>query len=318
MVLPLKKGVFIISIDTELAWGSVHGGSYTQREGLFRQVRPCISRLIKLLEKFQIHATWAVVGHLFLEQCQPVNGVKHPEIIRPKYDWFPGDWFEPDPCSRLEEAPFWYGRDIIEQINNCAISQEIGCHTFSHVRVGAPGCSRECFTSELTACRSEAEKLGLTLQSFVFPRNSIGHLDVLFESGFLTYRGVPSVWYERLPGLLSRIARRLNYYLPFPPPVALPGKENGLINLPASFFYPVTYKWWAKIFGQSRVSKAKRGLSQAANKRRVFHLWFHPFNLAADPDGLLGDLETIFTEVCRYRDAGRLDNLTMGDLALSL
>jgi hypothetical protein len=100
--------------------------------------------------------------------------------------------------------------------------------------------------------------------------------------------------------------------------VALPWKENGLLNLPASLFYPVTYKWLAKIFGQSRVSNAKKGIRQAAKKRRIFHLWFHPFNLAADPEGLFNDIETIFTEVCRYRDAGRLDNLTMGDMALSL
>ena len=318
MDISLNKGIFLLSIDTELAWGSVHGGNYAKREILFKQSRHCISRLIKLLEKYQIHATWAIVGHLFLEKCQPINGIKHPEIIRPTYSWYTNDWFDPDPCSRIEEAPFWYGRDIVEQIRNCEVSQEIGCHTFSHVRIGESGCSRECFATELHACRVEAEKLGLNLQSFVFPRNSIRYLDVLSEAGFLTYRGVPSIWYERLPGLLSRICRRLNYYLPFPPPVAPPQRENGLLNLPASLFYPVTYKWPAQILGQSRVSQAKRGLRQAVKRRLLFHLWFHPYNLAEDPDGLISDLEPIFAEVCRYREAGWLDNLTMGDLARSL
>jgi hypothetical protein len=318
MDISLEKGVFILSIDTELAWGSVHKGNYAEREILFKNTRPCISMLIKLLEKYQIHATWAIIGHLFLEKCQPVNGIKHPEIIRPKYSWYTNDWFDPDPCSGIEEAPFWYGRDIVEQIRNCPVSQEIGCHTFSHVRIGEPGCSRECFASELRACRVEAEKLGLNLRSFVFPRNSIGYLDVLSEAGFLTYRGIPSIWYERLPGLLSRIGRRLNYYLPFTPPVATPRRENGLLNLPASYFFSVSYKSLAKMFGQSRVSNAKLGIRRAANKQRIFHMWFHPFNLAADPGRLLGDLETIFIEVCRYREAGRLDNLTMGDLAHSL
>lgn len=317
MEITLKRGVFILSVDTELAWGSVHGGSYLRREALFQQTRPCITRLLKLLEKYHIHATWAIIGHLFLERCQLVNGVKHPEIIRPKYSWFPDDWYLPDPCSSLQEAPLWYGRDIIEQIRNCAVPQEIGCHTFSHVRIGEPGCSRECFASELNACRVEAEKLGLNLQSFVFPRNSIDHLDVLAGAGFLTYRGVTNRWYERLPGILSRICRRLFYYLPIAPTVVLPQRENGLWNLPASFFYPVTYRWQTKIPGQSRVYKVKQGLRQAVNKRRIFHMWFHPFNLASDPDGLLGDLETIFAEVCRYRDAGQLDNLTMGELAHS-
>jgi hypothetical protein len=315
---PLKRGVFILSLDTELAWGSAHGGSFPQRETLFQQTRSCINKLLKLLEECQIHATWALVGHLFLEHCQPVNGVKHPEIVRPQYPWFPDDWFLPDPCSRLEDAPIWYGPDIVRQIINCKVSQEIGCHTFSHIRIGEPGCSRECFTSELRACRIEAERFGVNLQSLVFPRNSIGHLDVLADSGFLAYRGVSPNLFERLPGITGRICRQLGHFLPLTPPVVLPKRVNGLWNLPASYFFPSTYQWWRLISGISRVYKVKQGLKKAARQRSIFHLWFHPFNLASEPQKLLKELETIFTEVCRYRDADRLDNLTMGELARNL
>ncbi len=315
---PLKRGVFTLSLDTELAWGAVHGGNLKEREVLLQQTRECIGRLLKLLEKYQIHATWAVVGHLFLEQCQPVNGIKHPEIIRPKYSWFPDDWFLPDPCSRLEDAPLWYGRDIIRQILNCQVSQEIGCHTFSHVQVGEPGCSRECFASELRACRVEAEKLGLNLHSFVFPRNLVGQLDILAEAGFTAYRGVTSHWSERFPVIVSRACRQLDHILPLSPPVVLPKREDGLWNMSASYFYPSTYRWWGRMLGQSRMLKVKLGLRQAAKKRRVFHLWLHPFNLASQPDKLFGGLETTFVGVSRYRDMGLLDNMTMGELTDNL
>jgi hypothetical protein len=73
--------------------------------------------------------------------------VKHSEIVRPQYPRFTDDWFLPDPCSRLEDTHIWYGSDIVQNIINCKVSQVIGCHTFSHVRVGEPGCSRECFAS---------------------------------------------------------------------------------------------------------------------------------------------------------------------------
>jgi hypothetical protein len=315
---PLQRGVFMLSLDTELAWGSVHGGTLHKHELLYWQARDCISRLIKLLEKYQIRATWALVGHLFLEHCQPVNGVKHPKIVRPQYPWFPDDWFLPDPCSRLEDAPIWYGPDIVQQIKNCQVIQEIGCHTFSHIRVGEPGCSQECFRSELRACRIEAEKSGVNLQSFVFPRNSIGHLDVLADSGFLSYRGVSPNLFERLPGITGRICRQLGHFLPLTPPVVLPKRVNGLWNLPASYFFPSTYQWWRLISGISRAYKVKQGLKKAARQRSIFHLWFHPFNLASEPQKLLKELETIFAEVCRYRDADRLDNLTMGELARNL
>ncbi len=312
---PLKRGVFVLSLDTELAWGSVHGGNLAKREALFQNTRPCINRLIKLLEKYQIRATWALVGHLFLDHCQPVNGIKHPEIVRPQYPWFHDDWFIPDPCSSFQDSPIWYGPDIVQQIINCKAPQEIGCHTFSHIRVGEPGCSRECFASELHACHVEAERFGLNLQSLVFPRNSIGHLDVLADAGFTAFRGVAPNLFERLPGRIARICRQMGYIVPFTPPVVLPKRENGLWNLPASYFFPSTYEWWKKLSGLSRSYKVKQGLRKASNKRSIFHLWFHPFNLASQPDKLLKDLESIFVMVCRLRDTGRLDNLPMGDLA---
>lgn len=318
MKSPLPRSVFVLSLDEELAWGSVHGGSLPRRAALFDQTRSCITRLLKLLEKYEIHATWALVGHLFLEECRPVNGTKHPEIVRPEYPWFPDDWFLPDPCSRLEDAPIWYGRDIVEQIKNCRVTQEIGCHTFSHVRVGEPGCSRECFASELSACRVEAEKLGLNLRSFVFPRNSVGYLDILAGAGFLAYRGVAPGMSERLPGIAGRICRQLGYLLPFAPPAVLPERENGLWNLPASYFYPSSPRWWTVVSGLLRLYKVKKGLEKAVKKYSIFHLWFHPFNLAARPDKLFTELEAIFADVSRYRNAGSLDNLTMGELALRM
>lgn len=309
----LARGAFLLSIDTELAWGSVHNGQLRRRQAQFRLTRTCVTRLVGLLEKFQIHATWAVVGHLFLEQCQPVNGVKHPEIIRPTYGWFPGDWFDPDPCTQLEKAPYWYGRDIVQQILNCKIKQEIGCHTFSHIRVGEPGCSRECFASELQACHLAAKKFGVTLESFVFPRNTVGHLDVLSEYGFVSYRGEVVSQSSRLPGVVRRLLRHLAEA-----PTALPEEHKGLWNLPASMFYPPPLGRTWPIAVAMMVHKAKRTLHRAALERRTFHLWFHPFNLACHPDRLLGGLENIFAEVCRLRDAGLLDNPTMGELAHTL
>ena len=53
-------------------------------------------------------------------------------------------------------------------------------------------------------------------------------------------------------------------------------------------------------------------------KNKVFHLWFHPFNLSFDRKGLLSVLREVFKEAARLRDAGLLDIRTMGDLAASL
>ena len=66
------------------------------------------------------------------------------------------------------------------------------------------------------------------------------------------------------------------------------------------------------------VHRARRGLERAMREGATFHLWFHPFNLASDVNGLLGGLESIFQEVHRLVKADRLTNPTMGELAASL
>ena len=56
---------------------------------------------------------------------------------------------------------------------------------------GEPGCSEKAFVTDLEACRQAAEAFGISLRSFVFPRNAIGHVDRLAGHGFQCYRGRP-------------------------------------------------------------------------------------------------------------------------------
>ena len=60
------------------------------------------------------------------------------------------------------------------------------------------------------------------------------------------------------------------------------------------------------------------GCGRRRGPRSLFHLWFHPYNVTADPDRALAALDRICAEAARLRDAGRLDTLTMGELAASL
>ena len=61
-----ERGAFLLSIDTELAWGTVHLGLDKSYQAQYAQCREVINRLLELMERFEIKATWAVVGHLFL------------------------------------------------------------------------------------------------------------------------------------------------------------------------------------------------------------------------------------------------------------
>jgi len=88
--------------------------------------------------------------------------------------------------------------------------------------------------------------------------------------------------------------------------------------MPATCYYLHRDSWARKVPIALRVCKATLGIKRAVNEKSLFHLWFHPFNLASDPDGLLNGLESIFKEVARLRELGKLTNSTMGELAQHL
>jgi peptidoglycan/xylan/chitin deacetylase (PgdA/CDA1 family) len=318
----LQKGAFVISIDTELAWGMVHRRGVEENAYAYARTREAVGALLRLMERYEIRATWAVVGHLMLESCSPVNGVKHPEVPRPSYSWFEGDWFDQDPATDRAKDPFWYGPEIVDMISGCKVPQEIGCHTFSHMLVGDPGYSAETMRADLSLCRQLARARGLDLKSFVYPRNLVGHLNVLEEFGYESYRGPAPCWYDRMSGWPWRIAHKVDNFLPVAPPIVFPSRRGGLWDIPASYYYPHSTPrlgdWgrWLPVW--TRVAKSRRALRKAAAQRGVFHIWFHPFNIAADMPRLLRGLEGIFTGVSRLRDKGVLDNLTMGDVVAQL
>ena len=311
-------GTFIFSLDLELSWGTAHHRGYQRWEPQYARTRQVVRGLLDLFERYDVRATWAVVGHLFLSSCQPEHGRKHPEVLRPSYRWFSGDWFDGDPCTDVSTDPFWYAPDIVEQIIACPVPQEVGSHGFSHAIVGDPGCSMECFASELEACQAVASPMGIRLKSFVFPRNAVGHVEALAEREFTAFRGTTPEWYARLPGPLERVARMVQAFLPMAAPPAVPHLEQGVWNIPASYFYLHRDGWGRLVPIAVRVRKAVASLRRAARDGSAFHLWTHPFNIASDPQALLGGLDTILREAKSLRDAGQLVNHTMGSMADAL
>jgi peptidoglycan/xylan/chitin deacetylase (PgdA/CDA1 family) len=308
----MNKGVFCISIDTELLWGrhDLHYQPFIQRSSKERQI---ISSLLSLFKKYSIPATWAIVGHLFLDSCTPFNETKHGEIIRPIYPWVKGDWFNEDPCSTLSKEPYWYGKDIVEEIRKTE-GQEIGCHSFSHIIFGHPGCSKEAAQTDVENCINLAKRSGVNLRSFVFPRNLVGHLDVLKRSGFKSFRGPDRSIQKTGFIYLDKVIQLLDLLLIVPHANKIT-IELGLVNIPESMYFlslrgPRKY---IPIF--LRVLKAKRGIKKAIQEGGVFHLWFHPVDLAENPKELIKALEKIIVCAKSEQAKGNLDIKSMEQIA---
>lgn len=314
-------GIFTLSLDFELIWGTSDlFGPQRFRQACETEREIVIDQLLDLFTEFEVPATWCTVGHLFLDHCTQHNGVKHPEIPRPHHTWYPRDWFHEDPCSTEQSDPIFYGRSLLEKIRKCAVPQEIGCHTFSHVIFGDAGCSEETARAELLECvRLAHEVLETELRSFAFPRNQVGHLQVLRECGFACYRGPEPNWHEigPCPEAFKRLARLWEVLVAARPPTVMPQKTDcGLWNIPGSMMYFPMHGLRRHIPLQLRVKRAVRGLQAAAQQKRIFHLWFHPTNMADETEQMFAGLRAILKHAVNLRSLNKLRFLPMGALAV--
>jgi peptidoglycan/xylan/chitin deacetylase (PgdA/CDA1 family) len=311
------RGIFVLSLDTEIAWGSFDEGGLRRYARHFDQERTVVKRLLTLLDRYQIPATWAFVGHLLLDRCSKLpDGTTHPDVLRPRYDWYSYDWHHCDPGTNVQSDPWWYAPDMVEMVLQAAVDHEIGTHTFSHIVADDPACTPEIFRSQIEACIVLHRALGLSIDSIVYPRNKVAFLDLLADLGIMVYRGKEQRWYTRLHPRLIKLFHMLDRTVPFVPttyPLANL-TEQRLVNIPASMFLLARDGFRRMIPIGSRVHQAKRGLFRAAAQGELFHLWFHPFNLASDMR-LFDGLEEIFRCAAALRDQGRLATLTMRNTA---
>jgi peptidoglycan/xylan/chitin deacetylase (PgdA/CDA1 family) len=315
----LDRGVFTISLDFEMIWGTQDlFGPERFRRACEIERAFVIDRLLDLLVECELPATWFVVGHLMLDHCDASSGLKHPEVVRPSHAWLRNDWFAHDAGGRDQDGSIFVGRSLVEKIRGCPVAQEIGCHSFSHVIFGDPGCSRATAVSELKACVALAADMGIEMRSFAFPRNNVGHLDVLRDYGFSCYRGPEpeAPIFRHLPVGIRRLANVCRVLMASKPPVGLPqNREFGLMMIPGSMVYFPMHGLRRYIPVSLRTRRAIKGLDAAARQKRIFHLWLHPTNMSEEMDRMFAGLRSVVEYASSLRAKGQLDVFSMGSLA---
>lgn len=307
MVSPVQT--VVISLDAELAWGFNDWESIPrERVEHGRRLWP---RLVESFEHHDVPATWAIVGHLMLDECDGKHA-DHP--LGP-------DWFVHDPGSTSTDEPLWFGRDLVELVTASSVPHDIGSHSFSHVEYGTPGTSRAVAVAETERAVDLADRWGVDLDSFVFPRNSIGHRAVLAEHGFTCYRGLPQS--RRESQVTSSSVRKLRKLgrvgFGATPPVVEPSVDDyGLVDIPSSLhlfsFEGIARSLVRPISRAPVCDQVRAGLESLATGREgVLHLWFHPNNVVSESD--LRRVDDILELVATYRESTDVEVATMRDVA---
>jgi peptidoglycan/xylan/chitin deacetylase (PgdA/CDA1 family) len=282
-------GKLTISIDLELAWGFWDILTPEIVRLAETAERPICDKLIELFDRYHIPVTWAVVAAV-LDHASAQDR--------------PGN-----------EAS-WCAPEIIDRIRAAKTSHEIGSHGGRHL-----------YYDRMTAAEAEADIAfikqvhrdnGLSLDSFVFPRNAMGHLDLLAQAGLRTFRGTDTGWVRLAPKLGSRAGKILTFadkILPLPPTPARAEKNGGLVDIPGSMLLPGRDGVRRFIFPAVSRAKLAMGLAWARRSRQTFHFWFHPCNFYYRADEQFATLDWFLRRAAEEASRGRIEICTMRSYA---
>ena len=290
--LPMQRGALCISIDLELAWGVWDKPDPTTLRLVRTKERDIVRRLLSVLRRYEVAATWAIVSQL-LEHNR-------------------------DHTIARGEDTLWYAPEVIEAIRTARPAHEIGSHSFTHPYFNALDAATA--RNELAEARRVHDAHGLEFRSFVYPRNLVAHGDALREHGIVVFRGVDAGVLE-MAGRLHPAARRVlnlgTKLLPVTPPAVWPRRhQSGLIELPSSLLLMARNGPRKLIRPTLLHANARRGLESAQARKGLFHLWFHPSNFYYDTDTQFQVFEAILSDAARLRDAGTLEVRTMGSFGM--
>lgn len=322
----MANGKLVISLDFEIYWGVRDAVTLKEYEEHLLGVQKVIPLLLGLFKQYDIQATFATVGFLFFNTKEDLLKNlpnRKPVYQNSKLSPYTGHFDSVGENEIVDQ--FHFASNLIQQIVNNG--QEIGSHTFSHYYCLEKGQTKEDFKEDLIAAKKIAQKRGIELKSFVFPRNQYNkdYLTVCREMGFTSFRGNEKSWLFSSESFgpdnfVRRPFRLLDSYW------NLSGnncysleemKDQVILNIPSSrFLRPYSKK--LKAFENLRLKRITDSMSYAAKKGLVYHLWWHPHNFGSNIFNNISFLEKILIHYKKLNSEFNFESLSMRQLAKEL
>ncbi len=300
-----NKGILVVSLDTELGWGSIENGLWCIREkrGVFTNTRECVKRLLLFLERNNLPCTWAFVGKMIA--C---NNYPEEELLNPPNQTII------NALANGDESTF-FGDDIFEQVLNSKINHEIAWHSYYHTRFDKDEISKTYAENDLRMAQLIGNKFNLKMKSFVFPQNIGGYYDLCSDYGLKCCRTN-----ELAVGSIAELAKisfrkKLGRYLEA---AGLKMSQDNFKLLGRDCYGMKGSMFFKPPRGKASLAPlmkliALNGLKKAIKDRGYYHIYLHPFNFA-EIDGLLDKFTSVLKFAAEERDKGRLLIYTMSDL----
>lgn len=315
-----KTGTLVISLDFELFWGLWDQGFDREGyQGHIIGIQKAVPETLHLFKKFDVHATWAVVGFMFyrnkqelLAEMKNASSIMQARMSLAKY------------IKELEhmqsEDPFHFAPSLIRLISSYP-HQEIATHTYSH-HYSLENKNTHVFREDLKNALKVSRRNGHTVRSIVFPKNQINeeHLSICREHNISTYRGNESSWFYEISAnerskYIKRALRLLDTYVNISGHHTYTVNRDNLlpINVPSSRqIKPYLKK--LRMLEPLRLKRIKDGLTHAAKNGEVFHIWWHPHNFGANVEENMQSLREILAHYADLQTKYGMNSKTMNEV----
>lgn len=318
-MIKINNGKFVISLDLELFWGVLDKFTVEEYGDNVLNVSYVVEEILKLFTKYDIHATWGVVGCILFEKSEFLekNILKKVNYINSKLSAY--NYLE---LIKNSEESLFFNKEVVNKIRKNK-NQEIGTHTFSHYFVSEPGQTFEDFEEEIKETIKVNEKNDIILKSIIFPKNQNNeeYNGILKKYGIKYYRGNEKNFLYRRgkiekESFFIRGIRLLDSYINIGGNYTYNINEifdEGLYNVRASrFLRPYCSK--IPFFNNLKINRIKKQMRYAAENKEIFHLWWHPHNFGKNIEKNMKNLEIILQYYEHLKNEKNFESVNMAEI----
>lgn len=297
-----QKGAFTLSLDCEGLWGMadqagvVSGGAINHAA-----LREAYEFIAQALQENQLRCSAAFVT-AFAAGAGLVR--EHLPLVRELAGIVPSWYAHVLPALERGNFDGWDGQALFRLF--AQDGHEMAWHGATHLPLES-ATPDAAVKLELQLGASLLSAIGCKPTSVVFPRNRVGHLRMLQQAGFETYRA------ERSSGKVAKLAGLAREWAIFDQRVGERPYRHGywFVSPPGDFLnWPARVR--AAIPPSVTVMRWKSMLRAAAERQGYVHMWFHPHNLITAP-AMKRSFLAIVEDVARWVRSGDIVVLTMAE-----
>lgn len=296
------SAAFTLSLDCEGLWGMADQPRVVSA-GIINQasLKQTYDFIAQALVEHDVRCTAAFVTAF---AAGPELLREHTHSVKELGRMVPGWFANVLPAIKQGTYDGWDGHGFFRQFAQAG--HEMAWHGTTHLPL-EDSTPHEAVQLELQLGHALFSSLDCKPTSIVFPRNRVGHLGMLKQAGFKTYRA------ERNRSRLSKLTGLAREWHVFDQRVAEQARRYGdwVVSPPGDFLnWPARIR--AAIPPAVTVMRWKSLLRAAAKEGGYVHMWFHPHNLITAP-AMKASFVAIIQEVARLVRSGDMVVLTMDD-----